>query len=434
MRTSLRGIANKARSDKHHRFRNLFGLLNEEGLLSCWQSINKQAASGVDRVAARDYARDLVVNVRGLVERVKRGLYRAKLVRRCHIPKEGSKTRPLAIPATEDKLLQTAAARILGAIFEQDFLPCSWAYRPGRGVREAVRTLTQELQFGCYGYVVDLDVRDFFGQINHDWMLRMLEERVDDEPFERLIRKWLKAGVLEEDGEVRHPETGCPQGGSISPILANIYLHYVLDLWFVRKVKPRCKARAFLCRYADDVVVGFQRRDEAEAFFEAVKERLAQFGLELSAEKSRIVRFSRFQLGKRSERFDFLGFEFRWVQDHKGVARVRRRTSRKRLRASLARLSEWVKAQRSMPVRQLIEELNKRLLGHYEAYGVIGNFRSLRSFFDQSQRILRKWLGRRSQKGRYYWPRFNALLKRFPLLQPRITERRQRQLVLGGSC
>lgn len=434
MPTSLRGIANKARSDKHHRFRNLFGMLNETNLMSCWQLVNKKAASGVDRVSAWTYAKDLASNVRNLVDRLKQGSYRAKLVRRCHIPKEGGKTRPLGIPAVEDKLLQTTAARVLDAIFEQDFLPCSWGYRPGRDVREAVRTLTQELQFGCYGYVVDLDIRGYFDHIDHNWLLKMLEQRVDDEPFVKLIGKWLKAGVLETDGKVLHPETGCPQGGSVSPILSNIYLHYALDLWFERKVRPQCEARAFMCRYADDVVFAFQWREEAEAFLGAVRKRLAKFGLELCEEKSRIVRFSRFQLGRSSERFEFLGFEFRWVKDYKGVARVRRRTSRKRFRAALARLSEWIKAQRSMPVRQLIEALNARLRGHYNFYGVIGNWRSLCSFLNQARRLLRKWLGRRSQKGRLGWERFTALEKLFPLERPRTFESRHRQMVLGGSC
>ena len=239
MPTSLRGIANKASSDEHHRFRNLFGLLTVGFLLSCWQRVNKKAASGVDRVSARSYAKDLVDNVGDLWERVKRGSYRAKLVRRRHISKEGGKTRPLGIPVVEDKLLQIAVSRILNAIYEPIFLACSWAYRSGRNAREAVRTLTQELQFGDYGYIVEIDIKSFFDRIDHDWLLRMLKLRIDDRPLLRLIGKWLKAGVLEEDGKVMHPETGCPQGSSISPMLANIYLHYVLDLWFARVVKPR---------------------------------------------------------------------------------------------------------------------------------------------------------------------------------------------------
>ena len=433
MPTSLRGIANKASSEEHHRFRNLFGLLTVMFLFSCWERVNKKAASGVDRVSARTYAKDLKDNVRDLVDRVKRGSYRAKLVRRCHIPKEEGKTRPLGIPAVEDKLLQIAVSRILNAIYEPIFLTCSWAYRLGRDAREAVRTLTQELQFGCYDYVVEVDIKGFFDRIDHDQLMRMLELRIDDRPFLRLIRKWLKAGVLEEGGKVIHPYTGCPQGSGISPVLANIYLHYVLDVWFMTVVKPRCRARAFICRYADDVVFAFQDVEEAERFFRVLPKRLAKYGLELSAEKSRMVRFSRFQLGKNSERFDFLGFEFRWVVDHKGVPRVTRRTSRKRLRVSLARVTEWVKAERHLPVRQLIEALNTRLRGHYNYYGVIGNYRSLWSYFRQAARLLMKWLGRRSQKSRMTWGKFNALLKRFPLEEPRITETRHRQLVLIGA-
>jgi RNA-directed DNA polymerase len=434
MPTSLRGIANKASSDKHHRFRNLYGLLSVAFLLSCWERVNKKAASGVDRVSARGYAKELRGNVLGLWERVKRGSYRARLVRRCHIPKEGGRTRPLGIPVVEDKLLQIAVSRILSAIYEPVFLACSWAYRLGRDAREAVRTLTQELQFGCYGYVVEIDIKGFFDCIDHDQLMQMLELRIDDRPLLRLIGKWLKAGVLEEGGKVIHPDTGCPQGSSISPVLANIYLHYVLDVWFEDVVKPRCKARAFMCRFADDVVFAFQYREEAERFLRAVPKRLARYGLELAAEKSRLVRFSRFQLGKNSERFDFLGFEFRWVVDHKGVARVTRRTSRKRLRSSLSRVTEWIKAQRHQPVRQLVEALNARLRGHYNYFGVIGNYRSLWSLFYQVSRLLKKWLGRRSQKSRMTWGKFTVLLKRFPLEEPWITESRHRQMVLAGVC
>jgi RNA-directed DNA polymerase len=430
MPTSLRGIANKASLDKDHRFRNLFGLLTVGFLLSCWERVNKKAASGVDRVSARIYARDLVANVQDLWERVKRGSYRAKLVRRHHIPKEGGRTRPLGIPVVEDKLLQIAVSRILNAIYEPMFLPCSWAYRLGRNAREAVRTLKQELQFGCYNCVIEIDIKGFFDQIDHAKLLQMLELRIDDRPFLRLIWKWLKAGVLEEGGKVIHPDTGCPQGSSISPVLANIYLHYALDLWFEEVVKPRCKVRAFMCRFADDVVFAFQWYEEADRFLRVLPKRLAKYGLELSAEKSRMVRFSRFHLGKSSERFDFLGFEWRWVVDHKGTPRVTCRTSRKRLRSALARVTEWLKAQRHLPVRQLVEALNARLRGHYNYYGVIGNHASLRSYFYQVTRLLKKWLGRRSQKSRMSWEKFSVLLKRFPLEDARITESRCRQMVL----
>ena len=431
MRTSLRGIASKACRESGHRFQNLSRLLSEGFLRECWSLVNKRASAGVDGVSARAYGTELEGNLARLVGRLRRGSYRAKLVRRKEIPKSGGRTRPLGIPAVEDKLVQTAASRILQAIWEQDFLPCSYGYRPGRSAREAVRDLTRELQFGRYGYVVEVDIRGFFEHIDHEWMVRMLEERIDDRRFVRLIRKWLRAGVLAEDGRVIHPLTGCPQGGVISPVLANIYLHYVLDLWFERRVKRRCKMRAAMVRYADDVVFAFQRGEDARAFFSAVRVRLAKFHLTASKEKSRVVRFSRFQLGKQSESFEFLGFEFRWMLDRKGVPRVRRRTARERLRASLKRVSEWCREMRSQLVREIFAALNRKLLGYYGYYGVIGNWESLRRFYNGTLRILRKWLGRRSERGRMSWRRLQALVQYHGLEGPRITELRHRQLELA---
>ena len=430
MRTSLRGIANKARRDSGHRFQNLSGVLSEGFLQECWSLLNKQAASGVDRVSARAYGADLEGNIARLVERLKRGSYRARLVRRKEIPK-GKKTRPLGIPVVEDKLLQRAVSSILEAIWEPEFLECSYGYRPGRNALGAGRDLVQELQFGCYGYVVEVDIRQFFENIDHEWMVRMLEERIDDRRLVRLIRKWLKAGVLAEDGKVRHPETGCPQGGVISPVLANTYLHYVLDLWFEKLVRPRCTKRAKMFRFADDAVFAFQLWNEAEAFFAALPKRLSKFGLELSEEKSRIVRFSRFQTGKRSKSFDFLGFEFRWIVDRHGVARVRRRTSPKRLAASLQRVREWCRSTRSNKNRVILALLNRKLVGYYNYYGVIGNYRMLRAFFDEVVKILKKWLARRSQKGRMSWSRFDALVRYHGLEPPRIVQSRVFQLPLA---
>jgi group II intron reverse transcriptase/maturase len=423
MQTSLRGIANKSRNDPHHRFTDLFGLLNAEGLTWCWRNLNKRAASGVDRVSVRAYAKDLHRNIAQLAVRVREKRYKARLVRRKHIPKDGGNgKRPLGIPVLVDRLLQLTAARILEAIFEPLFLPYSWAYRPGRGAHEAVRTLTRRLQFGCFGYVVDIDIKGFFDNIDHDLLLSMLEKRIADRSFLRLIKKWLKAGVLEEDGKVRHPQSGCPQGGCISPILANIYLHEVLDEWFHTTVQSWCKGRAHMCRYADDVVFAFQYQEEAEAFFRTLPKRLGRFGLELSAAKSQIVRFSRFKVGKVAKSFDFLGFEFRWIRDRQGTPRVTRRTSRKRLRRSLARVKEWIQGQRSEPIRNVMRIFKLKLRGCYNYYGVRGNSRSLWSFYAQAVRIVLKWLNRRSQRRSYTWRQYQALLKHFGIPRPRIME------------
>ena len=246
MQTSLQGIAKKAAEQKEYRFRNLSTMLNQELLVDSWRLIRKDAAYGVDQVSAQEYEQNLEENVRQLVERLKRGSYRAKLVRRRYIPKGDGGKRPLGIPATEDKLLQLAVKRILEAIYEPDFQRCSYGYRPKVGARDAVHDLTVKLQFGSYRYVVEADIKGFFDHVDHEWMVRMLQERIDDRALVRLVKKWLKAGVLEEDGKVIHPVAGTPQGGVISPILANIYLHYVLDLWFHKVVKEQCRGEACL--------------------------------------------------------------------------------------------------------------------------------------------------------------------------------------------
>src|SRR5881392_3660738 len=328
VQTSLLGIAKKAREDKRYRFRNLYRELNEERLRDSWRLIRKDAALGVDQISAAEYEANLEENIHQLVERLKRKSYRAKLVRRHYIPKGEGRMRPLGIPAIEDKLLQMAVKRLLEAIYEQDFLPCSYGYRQEMGARTAVDQLTGKLQFGGYHHLVEADIKGFFDNLGHEWLLRMLAERIDDQAILRLIKKWLKAGVLDTDGKVLRPEGGTPQGGIISPLLANVYLHYALDLWFERVFQRGCKGTAFLVRYADDFVCGFGREEEAQRFYSELEERLRKFELELAAEKTRVIPFSRYRRGETS--FDFLGFEFRWGTDRQGQACLKRRTSRKK--------------------------------------------------------------------------------------------------------
>jgi len=423
MQTSLQGIAKKAGNQPGHRFRNLFGMLNEEFLLDCWRLIRKDAAYGVDRVSAREYEKDLRVNVHDLVERLKRGRYRAKLVRRRYIPKGGGKMRPLGIPVVEDKLLQLAAARLLSAIYERDFLRCSYGYRPGVGPLDAVDKLTVKLQFGRYDHVVEVDVQGYFDNIDHEWMIRMLEERVDDRAFLRLIKKWLKAGVLEPDGEVVHPETGTPQGGVISPVLANVYLHYALDLWFQRVVKKQCRGEACLIRFCDDFVCAFERAEEAERFYQALGERMGKFGLQLSREKTRVIRFRREGPEAGGSSFDFLGFEFRWGKDRKSRPHLKRRTSRSRLRASLRRYTEWCRENRNRRLGELFAMLNQKLRGYYNYYGITGNSDSLQQYHFAAMRILYKWLNRRSQRRSYNWTAFGQLVQHFRVERPRLRAR-----------
>lgn len=422
MQTSLQGIAKRAKEQKKHRFQDLYRMLDEEFLLESWRDIRKDAAFGVDRVSAEEYEQNLGENIRDLVERLKRGRYRAKLVRRKYIPKGEGKMRPLGIPATEDKLLQVAVKRILETIYEQDFQRCSYGYRPGVGALDAVDKLTVKLQFGRYNFVVEADIKSFFDNVDHEWMTRMLKERIDDGPFLRLITKWLKAGILEPDGEVIHPVTGTPQGGIVSPILANVYLHYVLDLWFQKVVKKHCRGEACLIRYADDFVCGFQYQKDAERFYNAMGKRLGKFGLKLSPEKTKVIEFRRDQQsGKNS--FDFLGFEFRWGKDRSGKPHLKRRTSRKKLRKSLKNFTDWCKANRHLRLDVLFKKLNAKLRGYYNYYGVIGNSASLMEFFKQATRILFKWLNRCSQRRSYTWRGFQELIEFFIIERPRVVER-----------
>jgi group II intron reverse transcriptase/maturase len=422
MPTSLQGIAKKAESQKGYRFRNLYGMLDEDFLKQCWRDIRKDAASGVDQVSAQEYAQHLEENIHRLVERLKQKRYRAKLVRRQYIPKGDGTQRPLGIPAVEDKLLQLAVARLLEAIYEQDFLRCSYGYRPKVGALDAVDTLTIKLQFGRYAWVVEADIKKFFDTIDHNGMVRMLAERIDDSALLRLIRKWLKAGVLDTDGTVLHPVTGTPQGGTVSPILANVFLHYVLDLWFEKVVKQHCRGEACLIRYADDFVCAFEEQADAERFYKVLGKRLEKFGLELSAAKTRLIPFQRYRRAGQTS-FEFLGFEFRWGKDRKGKDHLKRRTARKKLHTALKRFTAWCKENRHLRLSVLFKRLNAKLRGYYNYYGVHGNAASLKEFFNSAMRILLKWLNRRSQRHSYTWQGYKAVLERFKVARPRIVGR-----------
>ena len=423
--TSLQAIAKKASERPEYRFRDLFRLLNEEMLRDSWRDIRKGAAYGVDRVSAAEYEQDLAGNVHQLVEELKRKHYRAKNVRRVYIPKGNGKLRPLGIPATQDKLLQVAVKRILEAIFEQDFLYCSYGYRPGVGILDAVDKLTVKLQFGKYNYLVEADITGYFDNIDHDWLLKMLAERVDDKAFLWLIGKWLKAGVLDTDGKVLHPVTGTPQGGIVSPILANIYLHFVLDLWFQKVVIPHCSGEACLIRYADDFVCAFEKEEDAYRFHEALGERLKKFNLELSTEKTHILPFS--PTGPDSSAFNFLGFEFRWGKDRAGKPHVDKRTARKSLRNSLSRFKLWFKENRHRRLPDLFKLLNAKLKGYINHFGVHGNIQSLEFFYYQVIRQVWKYLNRRSQRKSYNWEGFKQLLDFFGVVKPHIINRPRRE-------
>jgi RNA-directed DNA polymerase len=420
--TFLRTIAEKAKREPDHRYGDLYRKLNRDVLRLCFHRLRKDAASGVDGVSFQEYEQNLESNLTDLEGRLKGKTYRARLVRRKYIPKGNGKFRPLGIPTLEDKLVQMAVTQILLAIFEVDFLPCSYGYRPGRGAHDAIKALTDELQWEGHHFVTEADIKGFFDHLDHPWLLRMLGQRIQDGALLNLIRKWLRAGIMEEDGKVVHPQTGTPQGGVISPVLANVYLHYALDLWFERVFKPKQRGRCRIVRYADDFVACFQYRHEAEAFEKALKERLAKFGLEVAEDKTKTLRFGS-NGGSHNGRFDFLGFEFYWEPDRKGRPRVKRRTATKKWRASLERMTEWIKASRHEKLPRLMKTLRAKLRGNWNYYGLIGNSRRMNQFYETTCKTVFKWLNRRSQRRSLTWPEFARLLERFQVPRPRIVEK-----------
>lgn len=371
----------------------------------------------MDRVTYRRYKENLSANIADLIDRLKRGGYRAKLVKRQHIPKGPGKTRPLGIPVIEDKLVQTAVSSILSAIYEQDFHAFSYGYRPRRSARQAVDDLVVRMQFGRFGYVVEADIKGFFNHIDHDKLLTMLAQRIDDKRFLRLITKWLKAGVLEEDNRIDYPEEGTPQGSSISAILANIYLHHVTDEWFEKVVKTHCRGDAIICRYADDFVCAFQYAEDAERFYNVLPKRLAKYNLAVAEDKTGIVRFSRFHPGLKN-RFSFLSFEFYWDSDKQGKPRLFRRTERKRLQTARRHLTQFIKVNRHMKTSLLLAILVKKLQGHYNYFGVVGNLASLYAVHKLVMERLYKWLNRRSGRRSFTWERLKHYLTYYPLPTP----------------
>lgn len=419
MQTSLRGIAKRAKEDPKHRFGNLYSLLNEANLRWCFPQLNRKAAPGVDAVDYAAFEAELDENIIRIGDDLKDGKYRAKLVRRRYIPKTGGR-RPLGIPAIGDKVVQTAVALILSAIFEQDFLPCSHGYRRGKGPQRAALELSKRIHRGRYRWIAEADIKGFFDNLDHDWLMKMLEQRIDDRRFLGLIRKWLKAGILEEDGQVIYPITGTPQGGIVSAVLANIYLHYVLDRWFEKVIKPRCQGDVMLMRYADDFVCCFQYHQEVRRFYDDLGPRLGKFNLELAADKTRVIKFTRFET-KDNESFAFLGFEFRWDLSRDGKPLVTMSTSKKKFQAALAAITTWIREDRcKLGTPAILTKLGQKLLGHFNYYGVSGNYDMLKRFYRKVCWIMFKWLNRRSQRKSCNWQGFTEMLLHFNVPGPRI--------------
>lgn len=418
--TKLQQIAELARRMPDRQLTTLCHHIDMEWLKEAYRRTRKDGASGVDGQTAEQYAANLDANLESLLTRVKTASYRAPPVKRVHIPKDGG-TRPIGIPTFEDKVLQRAYAMVLEAVYEQEFLDCSYGFRPGRSAHQALDACWKQMMSMGGGWVLELDIQSFFDALDHSQLRQVIERRVRDGSVLRHIGKWLKAGMLEER-TLRHPEMGTPQGGVISPILANIYLHEVLDVWFEREVKPRLNGRAFLVRYADDAVLGFSSEEDAQRVLEVLPKRFAKYGLTLHPEKTRLVRF----VPKRHDddddpgTFDFLGFTHYWGKSRKGGAIIKRKTASKRLRRSLTRLSQWCRAHRHDRLTTQHQALARKMRGHYGYYGITGNARMLTKFWHAVERIWQRWLSRRSQRAKIKWERFKQLLRVFPLPPPRV--------------
>ena len=421
MQTKLERIARIAKERPEERFTSLVHLINEESLIQAHRQMKVKKAPGIDKVTKDKYEENLTENVRGLITRMKRNSYRPQPVLRRYISKIGTtEFRPLGIPAYEDKLVQLALKEILEAVYEQDFLNCSYGFRPHRGCHEALKALNYIIEKKGINYLVDVDIKGFFEHLDHKRLTEFLSIRIADPKINRLIVRFLKAGVMEE-GRFLPTSEGTPQGGIISPLLANIYLHYVLDLWFKETIRERCKDSAYLIRYADDFVCCFKHSEEAHKFYQDLIERLKEFNLELAEDKSRIIPFGKDSIDKlRPMTFDFLGFTHYASKSKKGKFRVKRKTCRKKFTVSLKHCKEWLRTNRNMEIKIIMQKLTIKLLGYYRYYGVTDNTKALVSFRTEVGKLLFKWLNRRSQKRSFDWNKFNLFLKRYPLPYPKI--------------
>jgi RNA-directed DNA polymerase len=421
--TKQQQIAELAKQCPQMGFTSLAHHIDAHWMLEAYHRTRKDGAAGVDGQTVEDFRKDLAGNLHSLRERAKSGAYRAPPVRRVHIPKGASgETRPIGIPTFEDKVLQRAVVMVLEAVYEQDFLDCSYGFRPGRSAHQALESLWRQTMSTRGGWIVEVDIRKFFDTLDHAHLRELLRRRIRDGVLLRLIDKWLKAGVL-EDGNMTFPDKGSPQGGVISPLLANIYLHYVLDVWFEQEVKPRLRGQAFLIRYADDFVMGFTCEEDARRVLEVLPKRFGKYGLTIHPEKTRLVAFrppvrshrSGSGEGPAAGTFDLLGFTHYWGLSRKGVWVVKRRTAANRLRRAIHAIAQWCRRNRHQPIAEQHQTLGQKLRGHFAYYGITGNGGALHRFRDAVRRTWRKWLSRTKRGGPLPWANFVRLLERYPL-------------------
>ncbi len=424
--TKLALISERARKEPELQFTSLAHLLNVRFLKECYYSLGRDRASGIDGVSWTEYGKDLDGNLNNLVTRLKVKRYKPLPSKRVYIPKNEHEERPLGLPALEDKIVQKGISRILEAIYEADFLNCSYGFRPARNCHQAINAVDKTIMTKPISYVIEADIKGYFDNVSHKWMMEFLQVRIKDPSFLLLIRRFLKAGYFEA-GQIVATEQGTPQGGNLSPILSNIFLHYVLDLWFEKKVKPQARGACHLVRYADDFICMVQYKGDAQRIEQALRERFAKFDLELHPEKTRIISFGRYERenanrqNRKTNTFDFLGFTHYCDTSRRGKFIVGHKTSLKKFRMKCKDMNNWLRKIRNYKkAKEWWPVLQAKLRGHYQYYGVSGNMRSLQRFYSLTLRMTLKWLNRRSQRKSFSWNGFYRYLEHYPLPMPKI--------------
>jgi len=427
--TKLGFVAERAKRDKKAVFDNLMHLINEESLKVGYQQLRKECAVGEDGISWKEYGERLGENIKGLVGRIDKMSYRPQAVRRVYIPKDNGAQRPLGIPAIEDKIVQKVMSWVMEAIYEQDFHEDSYGFRVGKSCHQALKRIDDLIMTKPINHVIEADIKSFFDDVEHAKLVEWLQVRIKDSRFVRYMVRFLKAGYVEE-GAFKKTDKGTPQGGNISPMIANMFLHYVVDEWFEKEVKPRIKGHGYVVRYCDDFVILVRYKEEAEMIHRELKQRLGDNGLMMNEEKTHVIGFGRFEkehalrAKRRPNTFDFLGFTHFIGVNWRGTFKLRRKTSKKRLRRSIVAMNKWLSSIRNtIPVKELWGLLSAKIRGHYAYYGISDNSRSISIYFWKVRKLVYKWLNRRSQKSSMNWEGFQKYLEKFPLPKPRIVHK-----------